>query len=65
MPKVAFGKGLTADEKKIKEAQDQLTHTVAKGEEAPETAEALEDMQLAFKLLGKYKKDRTFIQKDV
>ena len=33
--------------------------------EEVEGADAVEDMQLAFELLGKYKKDKSFIQKDV
>ena len=54
---------MTASEKRIEETKNRLINKVAahKNEEDPENLGAAEDMLVAFELLNKYNKDKTFI----
>ena len=67
-------KPLTAEEKRIEDTKNRLINRVVKNDagaqrkedgKGPEELEAADDMLVAFELLTKYKKDKTFIQKEV
>jgi hypothetical protein len=58
---------VTADEKRITKAKNDLINKVVKTKqnEEIEGADEAEEMMLAFELLNKFKKDKNFIKKDI